>query len=96
MQNEQLQQARAKAETFLAQYTGLYEFAPIGYMTLDREGTIRDVNLTGVRLLASSAPAGKASLRSIRCRERPARLQRLFAESLRERGQRMLRSDTAA
>jgi PAS domain S-box-containing protein len=56
MQNEQLQQARAKAETFLAQYTGLYEFAPIGYMTLDREGTIRDVNLTGVRLLGVERP----------------------------------------
>jgi PAS domain S-box-containing protein len=51
MQNEQLQQARAKAETFLAQYTDLYEFAPAGYLTLDREGTIRLVNLTSVRLL---------------------------------------------
>ncbi|MCX6914434.1 MAG: PAS domain S-box protein [Verrucomicrobia bacterium] len=51
MQNEELHQAHAKAEALLAQYTGLYDFAPTGYLTLDREGTIRQLNLTGARLL---------------------------------------------
>ena len=51
MQNEELQQARAKAEALLAQYTDLYDFAPTGYLILDREGTIRQLNLTGARLL---------------------------------------------
>jgi PAS domain S-box-containing protein len=50
MQNEELGQARAQAETLLAQYTDLYDFAPAGYLTLDREGAIRQVNLTGARL----------------------------------------------
>jgi PAS domain S-box-containing protein len=51
MQNEELQQAHAQVETLLAQYTDLYDLAPAGYLTFDREGAIRQVNLTGARLL---------------------------------------------
>ena len=51
MQNEELRQAHAQVETLLAQYTDLYDFAPTGYLTLDLEGAIRQVNLTGARLL---------------------------------------------
>jgi PAS domain-containing protein len=51
MQNEELQQTRARAEALLAQYTDLYEFAPTGYFNLARDGTILAVNLTGARLL---------------------------------------------
>jgi PAS domain S-box-containing protein len=51
MQNEELQQARAKAETLLTQYANLYDFAPTAYLTFDREGTILQVNLTGARML---------------------------------------------
>ncbi len=51
MQNEELQQTRAKAEALLAQYTDLYDFAPAGYFTLAADGAILAVNLTGARLL---------------------------------------------
>lgn len=51
VQNEELVQARAKADALLAQYTNLYEFAPTGYFNLARDGTILAVNLTGARLL---------------------------------------------
>jgi PAS domain-containing protein len=51
MQNEQLEQARVETETALELYTELYEFAPTGYFTLDRNGTIRQANLTGSALL---------------------------------------------
>ena len=51
MQNEELQQTRAEVEAILGQYTDLYDFAPVGYFTLDRDGTIGQVNLTGARLL---------------------------------------------
>jgi PAS domain S-box-containing protein len=51
MQNEQLEQARAEMQEALELYTDLYDFAPSGYFTLDRDGTIRKVNLTGSLLL---------------------------------------------
>ena len=53
MQNEELRQARARAEALVTQYTDLYDFAPVGYLTLDREGAIRRVNLNGARLLGA-------------------------------------------
>jgi PAS domain S-box-containing protein len=51
MQNEQLEQARTETEAALELYTDLYEFAPAGYFTLDRDGTIQQANLTGSALL---------------------------------------------
>ena len=51
LQNEQLQEARAELEAGLQRYSDLYDFAPLGYVTLDRDGTIRKVNLAGARLL---------------------------------------------
>jgi PAS domain S-box-containing protein len=51
MQNEELERSRSEVEEGLARYTDLYEFAPVGYLTLTREGEIRQVNLTGARLL---------------------------------------------
>lgn len=51
MQNEELNAARAEVEAGLERYTELYDFAPIGYFTLERDGTIRQANLTGAGLL---------------------------------------------
>lgn len=51
MQNEELQQARSELEAYLGQYTDLYDFAPVSYFTLERNGTISQANLTGTRLL---------------------------------------------
>jgi PAS domain S-box-containing protein len=51
MQNEELQRSRIEVEEGLSRYTDLYEFAPVGYLTLARNGEIRQVNLTGSRLL---------------------------------------------
>ena len=51
LQNEQLQEARAELEVGLQRYSDLYGFAPLGYVTLDRDGTIQKVNLAGARLL---------------------------------------------
>jgi PAS domain S-box-containing protein len=51
MQNAELLQARDEMERALGNYTDLYDFAPIGYFTLDRDGTVRAVNLTGAKLL---------------------------------------------
>ena len=51
MQNEELKRARAEAEDALSKYTDLYDFAPVGYFTFDRHGTILEVNLAGAALL---------------------------------------------
>ncbi len=51
MQNEELIEANASAEAALKKYTMLYDFAPMGYFTLDKEGTICDLNFTGAEIL---------------------------------------------
>ena len=51
MQNEELREARTRLEELLERYTELYDFAPIGYLTLGRNGAIQQINLTGARLL---------------------------------------------
>jgi PAS domain S-box-containing protein len=51
MQTAELCQARDELETTLEEYTDLYDFAPVGYFTLDHEGVILRVNLTGAGLL---------------------------------------------
>lgn len=51
MQNEELQESRAKVEMGLARYVALYDFAPVGYFTLSRGGVILQTNLAGGRLL---------------------------------------------
>ena len=50
-QNAELQQARDETASLLEQYTDLYDFAPVGYFTVERRGTIRSSNLTGAGLL---------------------------------------------
>ncbi len=52
MQNTELQAARDRMETLLENYTDLYDFAPVGYFSLDDAGRILEVNLTGAALLA--------------------------------------------
>ena len=51
MQNEELQRAKAEVEEMLNKYSNLYDFAPIGYFTLDEQGSILEVNLAGAGLL---------------------------------------------
>ena len=51
MQNAELQEARDRMEAMLEKYTDLYDFAPVGYFSLDEQGRILEVNLTGAALL---------------------------------------------
>ena len=51
-QNEELQGARQDLEAALARYTELFDFAPIGYVTVAGEGNILEVNHAAARVLA--------------------------------------------
>lgn len=51
MQNEELRMANERAEKALKKYAMMYDFAPMGYFTLDSEGTICDLNFTGAEML---------------------------------------------
>ena len=52
-QNEELARARAESEAALEKYADLYDFAPVGYLTLGKSGAIRSVNFLGASLLGS-------------------------------------------
>ncbi|HEY6874548.1 MAG TPA: PAS domain-containing protein [Geobacteraceae bacterium] len=48
---QELRRSREELEASRNKYALLYDFAPVGYFTLDREGVIQSVNLFGARLL---------------------------------------------
>lgn len=51
MQNETLRQSQIELEKARDLYIKSYEFAPVGYLTLSREGLIVEINLTCASLL---------------------------------------------
>jgi signal transduction histidine kinase len=51
LQNAELERSRDALEAALERYTDLYDFAPVGYLTLTRDGSIYSANLTAADLL---------------------------------------------
>ncbi|QPK65500.1 PAS domain-containing protein [Methylomonas sp. LL1] len=51
MQNEELRKTYSALEEALDRYRDLYDFAPVGYISIDREDGISEVNLTAAALL---------------------------------------------
>jgi hypothetical protein len=45
MQNDELRSARSEIEHALQRYMELFDFAPVGYVVLDRLGTVLEANL---------------------------------------------------
>ncbi len=50
-QNEELRQAQVELEKSRDRYVDFYDFSPVGYITLNQEGMIDEINLTGAKLL---------------------------------------------
>jgi two-component system CheB/CheR fusion protein len=51
MQNEELQRAHVELDTLRARYFDLYDLAPVGYVTVSKQGLILEANLTAAALL---------------------------------------------
>ena len=52
-QAEELRRAHAELEESRNKYLDLYEFAPLGYLTLNNKALVTEVNLTGATLLGT-------------------------------------------
>lgn len=51
MQNTELEESRDRSEGLLEKYSDLYDFAPVGFFSLDPQGVIIEANLTGAAAL---------------------------------------------
>jgi len=51
MQNEELRNAQQIIEAVSIEYTDLYDFAPIAYLSINQKGIIQKANLTAAKLL---------------------------------------------
>lgn len=51
MQNEELRKTYCALEEALERYRDLYDFAPVGYISVDAEDGISEINLTGTAIL---------------------------------------------
>ena len=89
MQTEELRHSQLQLEDSRKKYFDLYDLAPIGYVTLDRKGLIRELNLTAAELFGTErrrlnsalfvrfvAPSGRADFHKF--------FRRLFASNKRE------------
>ncbi len=84
MQNTELRHTRDQLEASLAKYTELYDFAPVGYFTVDADGRIHRVNLSGARQVGAerSRVTGTSFARFLPLHARPGFqtfLQKVFA-----------------
>ncbi len=73
MQNAELQRASDENEALLDAYTDLYDYAPVGYITLNMQGDVLQANLTAARLLDAerSRMLGRSFLDWIEAQGRP-------------------------
>ncbi len=53
LQNRQLREAKQQIEESHKRYADLYDYAPVGYLTVDQTGHILSINLTGAALLGN-------------------------------------------
>jgi PAS domain S-box-containing protein len=55
--NAELQETQRRLEAYRDRYVDLYDFAPLGYVTLDEDGYVQEINLAGARLLGAEREA---------------------------------------
>ena len=57
LQNEELRRVQDELQAARTKYIYLYDFAPVGYFTLDQTGVIEEVNLAGAALIGRGKTA---------------------------------------
>lgn len=97
MQNHELRVAQQHLEDARDRYADLYDFAPVGYITLDSKGVIREINLTGAAMLGRerSYLLGKPFYLWVTKDDLPAfyrHLMSVFASGSKETGEVMIKS----
>ena len=50
-QNQELKTLQSQSRAALERYTELFDFAPVGYLTLETKGRVVEINLTGASML---------------------------------------------
>jgi len=82
VQNEELRETQQKLEESLDRYSNLYEYAPVGYVSLDQDGCILQINLTGSIMLyvPRSQIVGRPFVRFIN--EKDTHIFRSYLDSL--------------
>jgi PAS domain S-box-containing protein len=53
LQTEELRRSRVELEMALSRQVQLYDFAPVGFMTVDRSTALRELNLTAASMLGT-------------------------------------------
>jgi PAS domain-containing protein len=53
LQDEELRRSRADLEMTLSRQVQLYDFAPVGYFTVDRNAALQELNLTAASMLGA-------------------------------------------
>jgi PAS domain S-box-containing protein len=61
MQNEELRRSQSEIEGARKKYSDLYDLAPVGYMTLDRGGQLREINIAAAEILGRPRRSLKGS-----------------------------------
>ena len=78
MQHEALRVADKKIREAHARYVDLYDFAPVGYLTFEQDGLVKEVNLTAADLLGYER---NFSDRKTVCNDHRSRPETRFARS---------------
>jgi len=77
MQNEELRKTQAQLEESSSQYADLYDFAPVGYVTLDEQCLIWEANLTAASQLGTERARLRKSIFPSYVREQDKEKSRL-------------------